>query len=140
MKGRTQIRTLYRRALLASLLASVWSGFAHAQTDSRALAINVAQPANGSLHILGVTATQAGEAVVIAGRVSRDLRKRPIGANRLVVELRVADGSVRASEGVSLSASELPRRNSRDARFKIRLNNVPASDESLVLVMNPRRG
>ncbi len=91
-------------------------GFAQAQTAGHALAINVAQPANGSLHILGVTATQAGEAVVITGRVTRDLRTRLIGANRLVVELRAADGSVRASAGQRMSASDLPRRNSRDAR------------------------
>jgi hypothetical protein len=135
-----QIRTQYKEALLVGLLISALSGLAQAQTDGQALAINVAQPANGSLHILGVTATQVGEAVVIAGRVSRDLRARLVGANRLIVELRAADGSVRASEGVSLSASDLPRRSSRDARFKIQLNNVPASDESLVLVMNPRRG
>ncbi len=135
-----QIRTPYRKVLLAGLLASVWSGFAQAQTDGHALAINVTQPANGSLHILGVTATQVGKAVVIAGRVSRDLRTRLVGANRLVVELRAADGSVRVREGVILSANELPRRSSRDAHFKIRLNNMPASDESLVLVMNPWRG
>lgn len=130
------------RALLALTLLGGVAGMAPVQAQPAPAAVPVAvdQSVDPALRILGVSATAADGRVVVSGRVSRGLRTSVIGNRTLQVELLAADGTVRAREVVHLSAADLARRSTRDAHFRIELDQVPAAGESLTVVMNPRRG
>ncbi len=108
---------------------------ANVAAQSSVLPIDVTNNANAALHVIGVAAHAEGDGVVVAGRISRDRRAQILSNKSLALELRAADGSVKASESMPVSAHQLPRRSARDLPFRLRLPQTPASGETLHLVL-----
>ncbi|MGD9601168.1 MAG: hypothetical protein AB7O21_08070 [Gammaproteobacteria bacterium] len=125
----------YRRLVIGVAFAGLCGTAVAAQYP-----VSVEQGAEPTLRIVGAYAQDRAGGVRVQARVKRSLRTHLMQLRNLKLELRGPAGDVREQAAVVLSPVDLPRRSIRQSRFTLELTRAPASDETLVLVMNPRQG
>lgn len=110
-----------------------------AAAQAAALALEVHDAPDGGLRLRGVEVVRQGDTQVVSGRVVRAVALRSAAGRSVVVSLRAADGSLRASRAGAVTTLGLPRYGAAWSRFELRVPLDVAPDDVIsVSIAGPR--